>query len=487
MAEEKDSANHGIVFWWQGIRIKEASGAGQCVTEASLNDGCEVMHYSIEKLAKGGEGVTRMGGKTFFIEGALPGEQGEFDVTEEKPRYGRGVVRTVALASAIRVMDACEVASCQGCGFRHVDSDAALALKAAATHEAVMRLSGLSGLSMRLWPVSEHDGSRRRMRLHATPQGVGSFAKGTHRIVDASRCLVIAPELRTVSADLVQTLPRLGEAFDIQVDLDESGNAYAHFKPSPPERDSGRRGGRQGRTSGGPACVREGAKFTQAARQVIDAYVQSALTRGILKGARIDEAFRGDRYMRDAVSSYGKEVVTYRRIGDFGQTTREANAHIHGILDEALQRCQPQTVIDLYCGSGNYTFRAACHAPHVIGCEFYCDPSAFALGRDANARHFCAGARVDLQLTNLALGLPGNLPPSDFVVCDPSREGLSTGVCRDLMAMAPRHILYISCEAACLGRDLAILGERYAVDGIDYVDMFPRTPHVEAVCLLERR
>ena len=77
--------------------------------------------------------------------------------------------------------------------------------------------------------------------------------------------------------------------------------------------------------------------------------------------------------------------------------------------------------------------------------------------------------------------------PLDLLLADPPRAGLSPEVRRGILRLAPPHVLMVSCDPPTLARDLAALGERYAVTRLTLLDLFPQTHHVETVALLAAR
>jgi 23S rRNA (uracil1939-C5)-methyltransferase len=143
-------------------------------------------------------------------------------------------------------------------------------------------------------------------------------------------------------------------------------------------------------------------------------------------------------------------------------------------------------VLDLYCGVGTITLAMASAAGKVMGVEVI--PQAVEDAKDnakrngiENAEFFCG----DAGEAALALEAQGIHP--DVVVVDPPRKGLNADTIEALHRMAPRRIVYISCDPATLGRDVALLKQRgYGVKNAMAADLFPRCAHVESICCLTR-
>ena len=440
------------------------------------------MQYHILRLAKGGLGVSQHEGKTWFIEGGLPGETGTAEILDEKPRYGKARALTrQADAPCRQLTEACPCASeCDGCGFRHVKPENALELKAEAVYADIIRNAHLENMPYTCIGLKDQqlDRSRHRVRLHIAGGKIGYFARGSHRIISASSCVVIAAELGVAVAWLEANLGRAElphEArLDVQIDLDAQKRVYAHFKRVQ-ERVLKRHQHRPGKKQPTKPVV-----FNLLGLEMLS---KDAVKHGVFAGIRVDEKTFGLSMIEDCVNG---ELKVYRQIGDFAQATPEANAKIHGLVSQFLQQTGAQYVADLYSGSGNLTFRAACEVSQVVACEFYCSKAAFMRGLEANAHLFKPHHQIELILADLSQGLPQKAAAADVIICDPARDGLSEALARDICYSRANHILYVSCEASCLARDIVRLSSDFDVQKLVFIDMFPQTPHVETLAFLHR-
>lgn len=442
------------------------------------------MQYKIESLAKGGEGIARVDGKTYFIAKALPGEEGEFRVVEDKKNFGRGEIVKCNKVSHFRIKDTCPVRQCGGCGFRHVKRENALEFKANAVHDNISRQAHLpADIPVQYWPVSCFDGSRRRVRIHVSRNAVGFYAASSHKIVDISKCLMLHEALKKAVADVAKAFVwKCDPILDFQIDLDDQNRAYVEV--TVPEIEDTSTKSPRFKEERRPKMRRPFMGRFEISS--VENYLSDAVERGIFAGALFENRFWGKSSLRDIVTVHNEDVVTWRRIGRFAQATAEANAHLHAIVDNALKKYEPNTVYDLFCGAGNFTFRAALTAKHVVGVEFFGDRDTFAEGEaDTAARHKLND--IKLRLFDLNKGLPSDMTQADFVITDPARVGMTAELCQALITLDAPHILYISCEASCLARDLNLLMRHYEPIAMHYVDMFPGTPDVETVVLLKRK
>lgn len=154
----------------------------------------------------------------------------------------------------------------------------------------------------------------------------------------------------------------------------------------------------------------------------------------------------------------------------------------------AVEYAAPQggTVLDMYCGAGTISLYLAKYAHRVIGAEII--PEAVENARKnaqrngiENAEFICADASEAAEKL-----LNEGIRP-EAVVVDPPRKGMDEAAIRALCGMEPERIAYVSCNPATLARDVVVFNEcGYALQKATAVDMFPRTPHVEAVVLMSK-
>src|SRR5262249_34864797 len=148
------------------------------------------------------------------------------------------------------------------------------------------------------------------------------------------------------------------------------------------------------------------------------------------------------------------------------------------------------SVLDLYCGTGTLTLLLARAAGEAVGVESV--PEAIERARRNAAKNGVANARFELGearavLREWARGERPRAPGPDVVVVDPPRAGLHARVVARVAELAPRRIVYVSCNPATLARDLRDFTARgYGLDEVAPFDLFPHTPHIECVALMTR-
>lgn len=171
----------------------------------------------------------------------------------------------------------------------------------------------------------------------------------------------------------------------------------------------------------------------------------------------------------------------------FYQTNTEQAYVLYSVAREFAALTGDELVYDLYTGTGTIANFVARQARHVIGIEYV--PEAI---EDAKINSqingiantdFYAGDMKDI-LNDEFIDCHGR---PDVVITDPPRAGMHPDVVQTILRTAPKRIVYVSCNPATQARDLALLDASYRVVEVQPVDMFPHTPHVENVVLLERR
>ena len=171
----------------------------------------------------------------------------------------------------------------------------------------------------------------------------------------------------------------------------------------------------------------------------------------------------------------------------FYQTNTEQAYHLYSVARDFAQLTGKELVYDLYTGTGTIANFVARKAKKVVGIEYV--PEAI---EDAKTNsqingitntQFYAGDMKDILSDDFInkLGRP------DVIITDPPRAGMHADVVATILRAAPERIVYVSCNPATQARDLSALASNYQVTAVQPVDMFPHTPHVENVVLLERR
>ena len=192
---------------------------------------------------------------------------------------------------------------------------------------------------------------------------------------------------------------------------------------------------------------------------------------------------------------YGKGYVI-EMLGDFNfkispksffQTNTKQAEALYNVVKEFASLKGTETVYDLYCGTGSIGIFLSKNAKKIIGVDVIedaiKDAKENAEFNNLDCTQFFSGDVVDI-CNDEFFNLHGK---ADVVIVDPPRAGLHPKLINKLLEISSEKIIYVSCNVATQARDLQVLGEKYIVEKIQPVDMFPHTPHIESVALLHLR
>jgi len=399
-------------------------------------------------------------GKVVFVRGAAPDEVVEAQIVSRRSRFDQAIVARVVRPSPSRVEPFCPLAgSCGGCDWQHVDLDA----QRSACRQILADAMGRAGVEVSpdaVVPSPEDRAWRHRARLHVAsdPAGLrlGFFRPGTHEVLDTPDCPVLAQPLLDAAAALRGLLAGRRLSGTIELSLADEGVLIAvHLAAAPADLEG----------------------------------LQVALAQAPeIQGGTVGAPGIGNRRFDAAVGSKGLAVhgKTHRipvGAGAFLQANWAANALLVEQVVSAAQELAPPggRIMELYCGSGNMTLPLL-EAGFSVEAWESAAPAVRALEGAAPSGAPLTVLRGD---ASKALGRRG--PAPDLVLLDPPRAG-AKDVCEALREHPVPAAIYVSCDPNTLGRDLAVLRKGgWSVERVTPVDLFPHTPHIEAVTALRRR
>jgi 23S rRNA (uracil1939-C5)-methyltransferase len=197
--------------------------------------------------------------------------------------------------------------------------------------------------------------------------------------------------------------------------------------------------------------------------------------------------WKGNPYITEKMpSSDGSKTLQFR-VGpkSFYQTNSDQAYELYKVAAQLADLKGDELVYDLYTGTGTIANFVASQSKKVIGLEYVAaaieDAKANSKLNNINNTEFFAGDMKDL-LTEVFLAQHGR---PEVVITDPPRAGMHEDVCKMLLKALPKRIVYVSCNPATQARDLKILSEKYTINAVQPVDMFPHTVHVENVVRLD--
>ena len=424
-----------------------------------------IIELAVTAMANGGSGIGHHNGKAVFVAGAVAGDVVRCRIEQNKKRYARARLLEVLEASPQRCRPLCAAfGECGGCDWQQMPYAQQCYWKQQLFADNCRRHGHIDEGKILPLVAAEQTWayrSRVQFKCYNSAAGfvIGFYRRGSHYVVGVDTCPVLETRLNELIAPL-------RAVFD--------GSDYA-------------------------ACVPQidAAVGSNGARRVVVHYIGNAreeFCRWLLRRcAAIDGALlvqcgrkssltllRGDADL--AIEVDEPPLRLCYGAGGFAQIHLQQNRRLVEMVVRGSAVGSTDSVLDMYCGMGNFSLPLARRAARVTGVEDYA-PSITSARRNASA------AGLD-NTTFYAAAVEGYLRQCtaavDVVVLDPPRSGARAAL-DGIMALRPRTIVYVSCDPHTLMRDLAILGRDYSVTTIQAVDMFPHTCHTEAVAILTAR
>ena len=449
----------------------------------------QILTLRIERLSSDGSGVAHSAdGEAVFVPGTAPGDEARVRIVKDCGRYAFGILDELLTSSPDRIPVDCPVAGpCGGCSLRHLDYAAELRAKQESVLDAFRRIGGLEVPVLDILSSPEVDRYRNKVQF---PVGldknsapcIGFYAGRTHRIVPCPDCRLQPGVLNEIGNALCTFFAQQG----IRPYDEQSGKGLVRHIFL-------RRGAHSGQIMVCLVCTR--AKLPHAeqlctalrgqfpAISTILLNVNAKNTNVILGSG--NHILYGPGYIEDTLC--GVPV----RLGplSFYQVNTLAAERLYGVAAQYAQLTPDDALLDLYCGMGTIGLSMAEQCRELIGVEIVPEAiesakaNAARMGEAvaAKSRFFCADAGQ--AATQLAAE---GLHP-DIVMLDPPRKGCDEATLSAVVRMAPRRVVYVSCNPATAARDAAWLEQNgYHTEKVQPVDLFPRTKHCEAVLLLTK-
>ena len=424
----------------------------------------------IEKFSHDGRGIARIDGKATFIQGALPGETVSFQYTRTKKDFAEAKVVAIDKASPLRVEPPCpHYQWCGGCSLQHLDEAQQIHEKQSVLLELLERIGHcqpqqiLPPLRSTTWHYRNK--ARLSVRYVEKKQAtlVGFREKNNPRyITEINQCPVLNAKIDEQIINLRQLIDAFEDPTTIaQVEVaagdDEIALIFRHLKP-----------------------------LSLADQEKLQVFGQKTKFRLFLQpgGNETVHLFYPEKETEFLTYALPQENLAFQfHPTDFTQVHAGLNRLMVARALELLALTAEDSVLDLFCGLGNFSLPLAKYCAQVIGVEgsktmvARAEMNALANGL-TNTRFFCA----DLD-KNESLKMLKDYQFTKLLI-DPPRSG-ALEIVRQMDKLAPQCLLYVSCNPVTLARDAEILVHQkgYQLRAAGVMDMFPHTAHVESIAL----
>lgn len=449
---------------------------------------CEIQITDLNNL---GFGVGRVDGKVVFASGAVDGDLVEARIIRVNSGYAVARMERVLQASPHRASSLCQALGCGGCAYRGITAAHEACLKEAYVREVFRKHGMPDARVLPLLQTGERYHYRNKAQYPVAPEKgsglrIGFYAPKSHRVVAAEDC----PLQDKAFPPIVKRLHTLFDRYQISAYEENTQKGLVRHIYL-----------RSGQESGEVllTLILNGRHLPHEQEIVADLRAHFPALIGILVNVNQENTnvICGDHWY----TLWGKNKLTDTLCGvrlhispaAFYQVNHDAATLLYRRACELADPQGDELLLDLFCGTGSIGLSMANRVREVIGIEIV--ESAVACAKEnalqngiKNASFYCGDAENAEKLLAHAEAARGEKIQPDILLLDPPRKGCGRELLAYITRLAPKRIVYISCNPDTLARDAAFLtAAGYQLGEITPVDLFPCTGHVESVVCLTRQ
>ena len=438
----------------------------------------DIIDYGME-----GEGIAKIENLTIFIPNAMKGEKVKILIVKVLSSYAYGKLIEIIKPSSYRIESDCTTYQrCGGCSLRHIDYEETLNIKQNMVQNLV---SKTLNKNVKVKPTigmgnPYHYRNKAQFPIGLNKQNekvVGVFAKRTHEIIPMQDCFL----QNTISQEIAFAIQKFIIEKDISVYNEETREGLLRHIVI-----------KVGIRTHELMCILvvNGNKIPYE-QELVEMLVKRYNIKTVVKNINTKNTnvilgeenivLHGDGYIYDILGDYTFKISPM----SFYQVNPVQAEVLYNTAIEMANLSKEDILFDLYCGIGTIGIFASSYVKKVYGVEIVeqaiYDAKENARINQVENIEFMAGD-VEKVLTNL---IEKKQVYPDVVMVDPPRKGLDNTTINNILAVEPKKVVYISCNPATMVRDMKLLEEKYEVNEIQPVDMFPFTSHVECVVVLQ--
>lgn len=430
----------------------------------------EILNLTCADLTRAGYGCCFYEGKPVFVSTLLPGEKAEVKIIKDNKKYAIGIIHKLLEKSPYRLSPKCAIANkCGGCQLQHIEYERGLYYK----REQLQHLFDSVGTDIEVLPVLGMDDpwfyrnkAQFPVQVHDGKVKIGFYREHSNDIVENRTCAIQSSEINAIYMWLQDHLNP------------ENAQGLRHIFI---------RASKETKEVQVVFIGSEEKEIKNLVPDLVRAFpeIQSVLFN---QNDRKDNVILGDKYS----ILYGRDFIYEMSLNNKVALHFKSFFQVNPIMMEVLYSKAIEmadihagdTVIDLYSGTGTISMTLARKAKKVIGVEIVQEAVENAkenakLNQIENIDFICEDA------SKFALEFRKSKQKADVVMVDPPRKGLTPQGIEDICTIKPEKIVYISCNADTLARDLKIFKEKnYITNVVQPVDMFCQTVHCECIALL---
>ena len=441
------------------------------------------IEYSVgkcERFSDDGQGIVVINGRKTFVPSLLIDDEAEIEILYRKKDFDVGRIHKLIKKSPYRIEPKCKCStSCGGCCFQNLDYKKELEFKAEFSKNIINRVGGFNFKDIPILGMDEPYYYRNKIQV---PFGYdkqdrlvyGFYKFKSHDIVPINECVIEDKSHVEILKNIKSLMLSMKiDAYDEDLDRGEIRHILLRVGKVSKEimvvlvtRHKTFRSKNN--------FVKELVKLNKEITTVVQ-NVNERVTNVIL--GDYEETLYGPGFIYDSLLGVKFKISSK----SFYQVNHDQCEKLYGIALRSAELKKCDTVLDAYCGIGTIGLIASKYCKEVMGVEIVKEAIMDAkinakINNITNAKFICDDAS-NFVFNN----------KFDCVFADPPRKGLDDKFLHALLVKKPKKVVYISCDVSTLARDLKQFNRFYEIKSIQFVDMFPRTFHVETIVLLEKK
>lgn len=386
----------------------------------------------ILRLDHQGRGIGKIDNKIIFIPNTLPGEIIEYNITKSKKKYLEGEITKFIKKSSQRIEPICPYYNkCGGCQLMHLNYQNQLKYKQEKIENIIHKYVNENIKIESIIKADNIYNYRNKITLHSKNK-IGMYKKDSNDIINIDSCLIANNKIN----EIIKELNKIN-IYEDEIII---------------------------RNNGQDSLLKYQNEQNNFNKINVDSIILN------------NQNIKGKGYNIETIENL-KFIISPT---SFFQVNTEQTIKLYNLIKNLANCNKSDNILDLYCGTGTIGLFINNNSKNILGIEINKDAIKDAnqniiLNHIQNAKFINDDAKNYINKVNYQ---------PDIIIVDPPRSGLFKGMIEKLIKFKAKKIIYVSCDPITLSRDLKELTNRYQIEKIYPIDMFPNTYHVESVCLL---
>lgn len=399
---------------------------------------------TIEKQDNFGSGITRIDGMLVFVQGALPDEEVQIQITEIKKNYARAKLIIINKQSDNRINASCPYYDkCGGCQIMHQSYESQLLFKENKIKELFKRALDINNIKFNNIIYDKQFNYRNKVVFHGVDNNLGFYLERTNTLLPVENCLLIDNDIEEVYAIIKNYISENKNEIIEELMIRKTSLKEVMIS------------------------INGNIKYNSLVKLLPD-YVKSIYLN--------NQNVYGTITIREKINNFKFDILPQA----FFQVNYNIMNKLYGIIVSYYMKNKCKNILDLYCGTGTIGILVSPYVDSVVGVEVVEDAVKSAnMNKKLNNLN-----NIEFKLGKVEKYI-NSFSNIDSIIVDPPRSGLDNLTIDTILKIKPKSIIYTSCDPVTLVRDINKLKIEYTVSEVNIVDMFPNTYHVETVCVME--